>query len=85
MGEPIVIEYDVPFERAFPVLVAGIARCGYAIKHSDKESCIVAFESGMSMNSWTGQTLSAHVLAISDHAVQITIGGARKNAPVVQT
>jgi hypothetical protein len=43
----------------------------------DNQNGIVTFETGMSMSSWAGQRMSAHVLP-TDSVVQITISGTRK-------
>jgi hypothetical protein len=55
-----------------------VARLGYTLTSVDNQNGLVSFETGMSMRSWAGQRMSAHVLDIGDGQVQITIGGAMK-------
>jgi hypothetical protein len=77
MGKPVVRQYEADLPRAIKALTACIARLGYTVKSVDKENGLVTFETGTSLLSWNGQSLSAHVLEV-ENAVQITIGGTRK-------
>ncbi len=78
MGKPVVMQYDADPQRATKALTAVIARLGYTVKTVDKENGLVTFETGMSMWSWAGQSMSAHVLDVGK-SVQITIGGTMKS------
>lgn len=78
MGRPVVMRYHVDPQRATKALTAVIARLGYTIKTADKDNGLVTFETGMSMFSWAGQSLSAHVFEVGG-TVNITIGGTMKS------
>lgn len=77
MAKPLVMEYVADIDKAMKVLTTAIARLGYTLKGVDKENGLIAFETGMSMHSFAGQSMSVHILEIGDR-VQITIGGTRK-------
>ena len=79
MAKPTVIEYEADLNKAVKAVTTVVARLGYTLGHVDKENGIVAFETGMSINSWAGQKMSAQILDLEEGNVQITIGGNRKS------
>lgn len=78
MGKPTVIEYTADFNKAVKAVTTVVARLGYTLGQVDKEFGIVTFETGMSINSWAGQKMSAQILDLEEGTAQITIGGNRK-------
>jgi hypothetical protein len=78
MAKPIVVQYSATPEKAMKVITAVLARLGYTLGAVDKDNGIVNFETGMSMSSWAGQKMSAHVMDMDDGQVQITVGGTMK-------
>jgi hypothetical protein len=72
------MQYSVQTDAALKALTAVIARLGYTLKGVDNQNGIITFETGMSMQSWAGQSMSVHVLQVKD-SVQITVGGNRKS------
>lgn len=77
MAKPVVMQYSADINKAMKALTAVIARLGYTVKSVDKENGLITFETGMSMRSWAGQSMSVHVLD-ADDGVQITVGGTMK-------
>lgn len=77
MSQPVVVEYTTDTATAITSLTAVIARLGYTLQGIDRENGLITFQTGMSMKSWAGQSMSAHVLAIAPNTVQITLGGTR--------
>jgi hypothetical protein len=77
MAKPLVMQYDADFQRATKALAAVIARLGYTLKSIDKDNGLITFETGLSLNSLAGQSMSAHMLDAGKF-IQITIGGTTK-------
>ncbi len=77
MATPIIVEYATDAASATKAVTAAVARLGYTLKHIDKENGIITFETGMSMKSWAGQSMSVHVMEVAEKVVQVTIGGKR--------
>lgn len=78
MGKSIVVEYKADSVSAVKAVTSVVARLGYTLGQVDKENGIVTFETGISMNSWAGQKMSAHIFSLDDGIVQITISGNMK-------
>jgi len=77
MSTPTIVEYATDAATATKAVTAAVARLGYTLKSVDKENGLITFETGMSMKSWGGQSMSIHVMEIAEKVVQITIGGKR--------
>ena len=78
MAKTITFQYSTTVEKSVKALVAAVARLGYSITSADRENGLVTFETGLSLWSWAGQKVSAHVLEIDANRVQVTIGGTMK-------
>jgi len=77
MATPLVIEYAANAATATKAVTAAVARLGYTLKGVDKENGLVTFETGMSMKSWAGQSMSVHIMEVGEKTSQITMGGKR--------
>ena len=77
MAKTLVMEYAADAATVTKAVTAVVARLGYTLKGIDKENGLVTFETGQSMKSWAGQSMSIHVMEVSETASQITIGGKR--------
>ena len=77
MAKPVVMEYAADESKAIKAVTAVIARLGYTLKGVDQANGLVSFETGVSLSSWAGQSMSVHVMDVGD-SVRITIGGTMK-------
>jgi len=77
MAKPLVMEYAADAATATKAVTAAVARLGYTLKGVDKENGLVTFETGMSMKSWAGQSMSVHIMEVGEKTSQITMGGKR--------
>jgi len=71
------MEYAADAATATKAVTAAVARLGYTLKGVDKENGLVTFETGMSMKSWAGQSMSVHIMEVGEKTSQITMGGKR--------
>ncbi len=78
MAKPVVKQYAADEGKAIKAITAVIARLGFTLKGVDQTNGVVTFETGISLSSWAGQSMSAHVMDVGN-AVQITIGGTMKS------
>jgi len=77
MAKPLVLEYATDAATVTKAVTAAVARAGYTLKCVDKENGLVTFETGMSMKSWNGQSMSVHIMEVSEKVSQVTVGGKR--------
>jgi hypothetical protein len=71
MAQPIIFQYQASVEQTIEMLILSVTRLGYTLTSADKQIGLVNFETGISLRSWAGQKLSAHVLDIGDEHVYL--------------
>ena len=78
--KPFVATYNSNVDATIKALVGIIAKSGYTLGSVDNENGLIAFETGKSMSSWAGQSMSVLVTARDSDSVEITISGTMKTA-----
>jgi hypothetical protein len=78
MAKPVASRYTSKMPETIKALMTVIARLGYTLGTVDKENGLIAFETGKSMSSWAGQSMSVLVIETDNESVEITIGGTMK-------
>lgn len=76
--------YNVSKSKMMDIVVSSIKSLGYKIDSIDKENGLLNFESGISMKSWAGQSLSIYVEETSTNTVSVYISGVRKQSSIKQ-
>jgi hypothetical protein len=77
MAKPVLMQYNADRDKAMSALAAGIGRLGYTVKTANTEQGSITFETGISLWSLGGQSMSARVEEVRD-GVQIAIGGRKQ-------
>lgn len=77
MAKSLTAEFSTDLPTAMRVVVGAIANLGYTVKSADQATGLVTFDTGMSMRSWAGQSMSVVMTETAHQTVQLTIGGTR--------
>ena len=78
--KPVIAKYKSEMPETIKALMTIIARSGYTLGSVDNENGLIAFETGKSMSSWAGQSMSALISEDGDGSVEIIISGTMKPA-----
>ncbi len=78
MSKAVTKKFSASQEEIIKCLVATITKQGYQINAIDKEYGLITFESGMSLKSWAGQSMQAHVLETEPLSCEVILSGNRK-------
>jgi hypothetical protein len=79
MATSVETKFNKPKDLVYKSTISAIASLGYKMTYSDKESGIISFESGMSMSSFSGQSLSCTIIDLDENTTNVIIGGAMKS------
>jgi hypothetical protein len=79
MAKSVISKYKSNTPQTINALMTTIARSGYTLGSVDKENGLITFETGKSMSSWAGQSMSVLVVDVDDEFVEITINGTMKS------
>ena len=78
MAKSFTSKYKSQMPDTVKALMTLIARSGYTLGTVDKDNGLITFETGKSMKSWAGQSMSVLVMDVDDESVEITISGTMK-------
>ena len=62
-------------DRTFKSCLSAIATLGYSVSNSQKDSGIIAFETGRSMWTWKGQKLTCTIIELTETKTDVIISG----------
>ena len=74
-GKTFQCTFGAPFDAVFATTVRAVGELGYAITFASADSGVVTFNTGRSFRTWSGQDLTATVIAEGDET-SVIIGGA---------
>jgi len=74
--------YKIRKDLLFDFALEAIKELGYKFDRIDKNSGLIAFETGLSWKSWAGQRISVMILE-HGNSTEISISGVRKQTGVI--
>ena len=75
MATSVKATFNHSVDKTFKACLSVIATLGYSVLNSQKDSGIIAFETGRSMMTWKGQKLTCTVIEIDDTKTDLIISG----------
>lgn len=75
MATSIKTTFNHSADKTFKACLSSIATLGYSVSNSQKDSGIIAFETGRSMWTWKGQKLTCTVIELTDTKTDVIISG----------
>ena len=83
MAKPITVQYRNTFENVYKAALMAVSTCEFSIGATNKDTGVIAFETGFSGWSWAGQKMYILVMESDDSMINVTIGGIRKSHGVI--
>jgi hypothetical protein len=75
MATSIKATFNHSADKTFKACLSAIATLGYSVSNSQKDSGIIAFETGRSMWTWKGQKLTCTIIELSETKSDVIISG----------
>lgn len=75
MATSIRTSFNHSADKTFKGCLSAIATLGYSVSNSQKDSGIIAFETGRSIWTWKGQKLTCTIIEISDNETEVIVSG----------
>ncbi|HEY5463387.1 MAG TPA: hypothetical protein VIJ95_09025 [Hanamia sp.] len=75
MATSVKASFNHSADKTFKTCLTSIATLGYSVSNSQKDSGIIAFETGRSLFTWKGQKLTCTIIEISDYKTDVIISG----------
>lgn len=75
MATSIKATFNYSAEKTFKACLSSIATLGYSVSNSQKDSGIIAFETGRSMWTWKGQKLTCTIIELTDARTDVIVSG----------
>lgn len=83
MAKPIIQTFNKSIDQIFKASQKAVRDLGYQIEKLDKDSGLINFKTGMSWNSWAGQSMSILMIDEGDGSTEVTISGVRNQSGVI--
>lgn len=75
MATSVKSTFDYSIDKIFKACLSAIATLGYSVSNSQKDSGIIAFETGRSIWTWNGQKLTCTIIELSENQTEVIISG----------
>ena len=75
MATSVRATFNYSAERIFRACLSSIATLGYSVSNSQRDSGIIAFETGRSIWTWKGQKLTCTIIEITEEKTDVIVSG----------